>query len=135
MTDIPSLPAYGFEPTLGGLLSFAVAVILPLIAGLLMKEDWGTGTKGVILLVLAAIKAVIDAKVQALHDPNVVFHIIPVIYTVACNFIIAVAAYFGLWKDTPIQQLAIRSGVTGPRSLPRRHVRAHTNGQNRRPRG
>ena len=114
-TDLPEIPIYGFAPDAGGLLGLLLTVILPLIAGLLMKQSWGTGTKGAILLILAAVKVTIEAALMA-NNKGVDFEFIPVVYTVAINFAIAVAAHFGLWKNTAPQKAAINSGITDHRA-------------------
>jgi hypothetical protein len=110
MNDIPDLPIYGFAPNLGGFLSFAVAVILPFLAGLLTKQSWSGAVKGSVLLVLAFAKTLIEAWIDAVNS-GVVFNLWPVFWTTAMNFAIAVIAYFGILKDTKAIAAVQRSGV------------------------
>lgn len=110
MNDIPDLPIYGFAPNLGGFLSFAVAVILPVLAGLLTKQSWPGSVKGSVLLVLAFGKTLVEAWLDAINA-GVVFNFWVVFWTTAMNFAIAVVAYFGLLKDTKAIAAAQRSGI------------------------
>lgn len=114
--DLPELPIYGFAPDLGGLLGFMITFVLPLLAALFMKRSWSTGTKGVILLALAAVKVIVEAWLMAINK-GVAFDFVPIVYTTVLNFVIAVAVYFGLWRGTQVQQSALRSGVTDSRPL------------------
>lgn len=114
--DLGELPVYGFSPDLGGLLGFVITFVLPLIAALLMKRSWSTGVKGTILLMLAAVKVIVEAGLMAVNK-GVAFDFIPIVYTTALNFVIAVAVHFGLWRGTRIQESAIRSGVTDGRPV------------------
>jgi hypothetical protein len=109
--DLPEIPVYGFAPNVGGLLGFLITIVLPLLAALLMKASWGTGTKGVILLALSAVKSIIEAWLMSVNT-NVDFDFVPLVYTVGLNFIIAVAVHFGLWRGTAPQRAAIHSGIT-----------------------
>lgn len=119
---IPDLPAYGFEPSLMGLLNLAIVVLLPLLVGLVTKSSTGAGVKAVILLALSGLSSVIMAW-QAALEAGTVFNWVGVVYTTAINFAIAVAVHFGLWKPTgaaSAAQSALVSdrpppGVTGRR--------------------
>lgn len=107
----PALPTYLFEPTLAGLLSLALTVILPLLAALLMKSRWSPFAKGLVLLGLAAVKAFLEAWVGATSSGET-FLFVEALYATLVNFGIAVAAYVGLIKGTSLQQSALHSGVT-----------------------
>jgi hypothetical protein len=106
----PSLPTYVGAPTLGGLLSLLVAVILPLLAALLMKSHWSAMQKGLILLALAAVKAFVEAWIAA-DQAHVMFNWVTTLYSVGVQFGLAVIAYFGILRGTAVQQAAINSGV------------------------
>ena len=99
MSDVPTLPVYGFEPNLGGLLSLAITIALPILVGLVTRRSTSAGVKAVLLLALAAVKTVLEAWLQAANT-SVDFVWIPVAYTTAINFLIAVALHFGLFKPT-----------------------------------
>lgn len=114
--QLPELPAYGFTPTLGSLLSLVITVLLPVLVGLLTKQSWSSGLKAVLLLVLAAVNAILTSALEAANT-GVDWEFIPVVYTIAINFLIAVAMHFGLWKPTgtsaAVQRVAVadRSGT------------------------
>lgn len=112
----PALPTYLFEPSLAGVLSLALTVILPLLAALLMKSRWSPFAKGLVLLGLAGVKAVLEAWVGATASGEG-FNAVETVYATLVNFGIAVAAYVGLIKGTSLQRSALASGVT---DVPRR---------------
>ena len=106
----PTLPTYLFEPSLAGVLSLALTIILPLLAALLMKSRWSAFQKGLVLLLLATIKAFVEAWLGAVNSGEH-FDFVTVLYADLINFGIAVVTYVGLLKGTAVQQAAIRSGV------------------------
>jgi hypothetical protein len=108
--DIPALPGFVFEANLRGLLSTVVAILLPILAGLLMKASWSSGTKGFVLLVLAAVKVGVELAIQSL-DNGVSVDVYGIVYATVLNFIIAVAMYYGILKGSGVQQAALSSGV------------------------
>lgn len=110
MTDVPTLPVYGFEPTLGGLLSLAVTVILPILVGLITRKSTSPAVQAVLLLAFAAVKTVLTAWLQA-ENTAAEFVWIPVVYSTLVSFGIAVALHFGLWRPTGVADAALRSGV------------------------
>lgn len=95
--DLPVLPSYLFEPSLAGALSLVLAVLLPLVVGLITRPSTPSHWKGVALLAVAAVKSVIEAFLAGGAD----FNFPLAIYTVAINFGIAVASYFGLLRGSP----------------------------------
>lgn len=108
---LPEIPTFLFTPTLGSLLSWVLAFLLPLAAALLMKQSWGTARKGLILLVLAAVKSYVEAWLAA-DSAGMAFNHVTTLYALALNFGIAVVSYFGILKNTTVQQAAIRSGIS-----------------------
>jgi hypothetical protein len=111
MNEIPDLPAYGFDPTsISGLLSLVITVLLPLIVGLLTKQSWSAGAKAVLLLMLSAAKAFVEAWLDA-ENTGVPFLWTAVAISVITNFIIAVVIHFGLWRPTGATDAAQRSLV------------------------
>jgi hypothetical protein len=105
----PTLPTYLFEASPAGLLSLALTVILPLVAALFMRSSWSAFAKGLVLLLLAAVKAFLEAWLGA-ETSGESFNAWQAAYTALVNFGIAVAVYFGLLRDTSVQQAAIHSG-------------------------
>lgn len=106
----PTLPTYLFEPSLAGLLSLIVTVLLPLLAALLMKSRWSAFQKGLVLLLLATVKSFVEAWLGSVNAGET-FDLWQVLYADAVNFGIAVITYYGLFKGTVVQQAALRSGV------------------------
>jgi hypothetical protein len=107
---LPDLPTYVGQPSLAGLLSVALTVLLPIIAALFMRAHWSTFVKGLVLLGFAAVKAVLEAWLVAANS-HVHFDGGPVAYSVGVQFVIAVAAYFGVLRDTTVQRAALARGV------------------------
>lgn len=99
-----------FDPSPIGLLSLAINFVLPLIVGLVTKQSWSKTVKGVVLLFVAFVKTVLVAWLVALNAGQP-FNLTMVLYTTLFNFAIAVAAYFGLLKDTPLANAAQRAGI------------------------
>lgn len=109
--DIPALPIYGFDPqSVSGLISLAIAVLLPLLVGLVTKRSTSAGTKAVLLLAFAAIKTFLEGWLQA-ADSAVDFAFVPAAIAVFVNFALAVVTHFGLWKPTGATDAAQRSLV------------------------
>ena len=106
----PTLPTYLFEPSLAGVLSLALTVLLPLLAAVLMRSNWSAFKKGLVLLGLSALKAYVESWVGAVQSAEVFDHW-HTMYSVLVNFAIAVIFYFGLLRNTDIQQSALHSGV------------------------
>jgi hypothetical protein len=103
-----ALPIFTLTP--GGLLSLALTFVLPLIVGLVTKQSWTGWVKGVILLFVAFLKTLLEAWLTAINS-HVDFDLVTVAYTTLVSFLIAVAAYFGLLKGTPLADAAQRAGV------------------------
>jgi hypothetical protein len=105
--DLPTLPTYLFEPNLVGVLSLVLTIVLPLVVGLLTRPGTPAHVKGVVLLFVAGVKAVIEAFLAGGPD----FNLATTIYTVGINFAIAVVMYFGLLRGSPPQVKAQNSGI------------------------
>lgn len=116
MSEVPALPVYGFAPNLGGLLSLAITIVLPILVGLVTRQSTSAGAKAVLLLALAAVNSALSAWLQA-ENTAAVFEWIPVVYSTALNFGIAVALHFGLFKPTGAAQAAQRSLVKDDRVI------------------
>lgn len=117
MNELPNLPGYLFDPSLGGIISTILTFILPLLAGLVIRQSWGTGVKGTALLGLSALKVFLEAVIANINA-GVSFNVWTILYGAVLNFLVAVAVYFGLLRGTPIQQAAINSGNTDPEVKP-----------------
>lgn len=110
----PELPTYLFAPTLGGLLSLIVQIVLPLLAALLMKASWSTSAKGVVLLAASALKSFVEAWLAAI-DANTAFDLRGAAINTLVVWGIAVGIHFGFLRGTSVQRAAISSGVSDGR--------------------
>ena len=106
----PELPTYLFAPTLAGLLSLLLNIVLPLLAGLLMKASWSTPTKGIILLFLSSVKGFLEAWAAAV-DAHTGFNLGGAVMNSLVVWGIAVAIHFGFLRNSSIQRAALNSGV------------------------
>jgi hypothetical protein len=106
----PELPTYVGVPSLAGLLSLILTVALPVVAALFMRVHWSGFAKGLVLLAFAAAKAFLEAWLFTANQ-HVGFDAGQVCYTVGVQFTLAVVAYFGILRGTPVQQAAIQGGV------------------------
>lgn len=104
---IPELPGYLFAMSWAGVASFVVAWLLPFLAALLSKQSWPGWVKGVLLLLVSAVKVFIEAYLVAGAD----FHPVQTLYAVGLNFAVAVVAYFGVIRGSALQQRLLNSGV------------------------
>lgn len=95
---MPDLPTYLFAPTWAGLLSFVLTAVLPLLVALLARASWSSTAKGLLLLVLAAVKQTVETIIAG-------YGTIPaVLLAVLANFLVAVGIYFGLLRGSSVQQ-------------------------------
>lgn len=101
MGDTPSLPVYGFEPNLGGLVGLVFTVLLPVLVGLVTTKRVSPVLKGVLLLFLTAVKVVVEGWLEA-RNTGVSFEMIPLVYSTAMNFVVAVLVYLGLYKPETV---------------------------------
>lgn len=81
------------------MVSLLVAVGLPVVTALLSKPSWSSTTKGLVLLALAAVKTFAEAFIVS---GGVHFDAIDSLWTVGINFVIAVAAYFGILRGSTV---------------------------------
>lgn len=105
--DLPTLPTYLFEPNLAGIVSLVLTIVLPLVVGLVTRPSTRPHVKGLVLLFVAAVKAVLEAFLAGGPD----FNLPLTVYTVGVNFAIAVVMYFGLLRGSPPQVHAQNSLV------------------------
>ncbi len=110
----PQLPTFVGEPTLAGLLSLAVTILLPVLAALFMRSSWTAFRKGLVLLAFAAVKAIIEAWLGA-ETSGETFNWVATLYSVTVQFGLAVVAYLGLLKSTAVQQAALHGGPVNDR--------------------
>ena len=110
---LPVLPGYMFDQSWQGLVSLALAVLLPVIVGLLTKASWSPGLKALLLLGLAALKSFGEAWLVAGPD----FNVEQVAWAIGLNFAIAVTMQYGLYKHTitpRVQDMLVRDTTPSP---------------------
>lgn len=112
----PDLPTYIGVPSLAGLLSVILTIALPVLAALFMRVGWSSFAKGLVLLGFSAVKAVLEAWLLA-EQAGAAFDVGAVCWGVCVQFALAVVAYFGLMRNTGIQQAAIDGGVVKSRTV------------------
>lgn len=106
--DLPTLPNYLFDlTTVGGWISLALTLVLPLLVGLLTRPTTPGHVKGLGLLALSALKGVGEAALIGGAD----FNLGTVATTALVNFLAAVALYFGLLRGSPLAVKAQNSGL------------------------
>lgn len=99
------------QPSLLGVLGLILNFGLPLVVGLLSRPSWAPQIKGVLLLVVALVKTILEAWVLALAS-GVEFNFWTVLMATGLNFVIAVGSWFGLLKNTAIAEKAKNSLIT-----------------------
>jgi hypothetical protein len=80
-------------------LQLVIAVILPLVVGLVTKEVTSANVKAVLLLALSALTAFLTSWLNAAQQ-NVPFDIGAALFAFIATFVVGVATHFGLWKPT-----------------------------------
>lgn len=111
--ELPEVPGYLFEPSLAGVLSLLLAVLLPLLVALVARASWSSVAKGVLLLAVATVKVFVETWLGHIND-GTPFDLWLVVYGSVINFGIAVAAYFGLLKGSRTQAKALAVGDSKP---------------------
>lgn len=112
MDTLPELPTYMFNLSTAGVISTLLTVVLPLLAGLLMRPNWSSGAKAVTLLALSTAKAGLEAWLAA-ENSGAALNVTSVVYSLLLTFGLAVAMHFGLWKGTGVQRAALNAGSGG----------------------
>jgi hypothetical protein len=112
----PELPTYVGVPSLGGLLSLLLTLVLPVAAALFMRVQWSAFAKGLVLLGFSAVKIFVEAWLLAVNASES-FNFGQVGYAVVVQFALAVVAYFGLLRNTGVQRAAIAGGVVKSRVI------------------
>jgi hypothetical protein len=99
-----------FTATWSGLLALLIQFVLPILVGLVTTRLTHPGIKAVLLLLLSAVSQFL----LELSSPGS-FDLKQALFSAGIGFVIAVAAHFGLWKPTPVAELATDSLVTPQR--------------------
>lgn len=107
--ELDDLPTYMVDMTWPGLLSFVLAAILPLIVAAVARASWSGTAKGLLLLLLSAVKAVIEAVMTHAYGG-----VSAVVMMVAMNFLVAVGVHFGLLRGSAVQARLLALGSRTP---------------------
>lgn len=99
MDQLPELPIYAFQPNLGGLLSMILTLVLPLAVAVITTRVTSSRVKGILLLVIVAIKTLVEALISNGND-YINFGWTPFLMNLFLNFTLAVVMHVGLWKPT-----------------------------------
>ena len=104
-----------FEPTpnIAYWLTLLVTVLLPIAVGLVTKFSTNSGVKAVLLLAFAAATS-IGYNLLAVQGQTDVG---PMVTDGIVTFVIAVAAYFGVWKPTTVTAKAQNTLVTDKKTV------------------
>jgi lipopolysaccharide export LptBFGC system permease protein LptF len=88
---------YEQNPDVAYWINLAVTVLLPLVVALITKATANPTVKALVLLFLAAVTSVLTNLLAVQGSENVG----PMIVDTVVTFIVAVAAYFGIWRTDP----------------------------------
>jgi len=81
------------------LLTFIVAIFLPLLVGLVTKVVTKPGVRAVLLALFAAIAGFLNELIAALTTGGA-FNVSEALFLWVGIFVVAVATHFGIWKPT-----------------------------------
>lgn len=98
-----------FQPDLLGILTFAVAVLLPVIVGLITTRVTSPGLKAVLLAVASLITSIATSWISAIQN-GAPFDLYQALLTFGGVFLVAVASHFGFWKPTGVAEKAQSAG-------------------------
>lgn len=102
---LPTLPTFVFEPNWKGVISMAIAFLLPVLIGLLTRPTTPGIVKGSGLIVLAGVKSILEAAFAGGVD----FNLSRLLWTTGVNVGAALIAYFTLIKPQTASGASIRS--------------------------
>lgn len=99
-----------FSANLVGLLQILLVVVLPLLTAVLVKASFNKGLKAAVLALLSGVSSVVTNWLAAV-TAHVAFDWRTVVLNAAIVWFLAVAAYYGLWKNTATQVNLVNTGV------------------------
>jgi len=100
-----------FTPDIPLLLWLAVAVVLPILVGLVTTRETSPARKAVFLAALALIAGLLTQLLAAINA-GVTYDLFAGLVQGLATFLIAVAVYYGLWKPTGVGKAAQSVGTT-----------------------
>lgn len=106
-----------FQPTLLGVLTFLVSILLPLLVGLVTTKVTSSGLKAVLLAAAALVTSIVTSWIAAINTGQP-FDLWTALLTFGGVFVVAVASHFGVWKPTGASAAAQSVGAsTGSHSV------------------
>lgn len=90
-----------FQPTLLGVLTFLVSILLPLGVGLVTTKVTSAAVKAVLLAALAFVTSIVTNWIAAINAGQP-FDLWTALLTFGGVFVVAVASHFGVWKPTGV---------------------------------
>lgn len=92
------------------LLQFVLAIVLPLLVGLVTTRETNPGRKAVLLAVLALATSLVTEAFNAASN-NETYDLGAGLFAALGTFVISVAMHYGLWKPTSVTAAAQNSLV------------------------
>jgi len=92
-------------------LQFVIAILLPLLVGLVTKEVTSSGIKAVLLVALSALTAFCTSWLNAAQQ-NMSFDLGAALFAFLATFLVGVAVQFGFWKPVGATALVQNTLVT-----------------------
>lgn len=89
-------------------LTFVIAIFLPLLVGLVTKVATNPGTRAVLLALLTAIAGFLTELLSALQNGTAYDVGLALLLWIG-TFVVAVASHFGIWKPTGSSAAAQRA--------------------------
>lgn len=111
--------AFTLDPL--AVVQLCVAVVLPVLVGLVTTRVTSSGAKAVLLAALSLLSSLLLELARALTD-GVTYDLGVALLTALPAFVISVATHYGLWKPTGIsdrvQAVGRHAAPTGPDGVP-----------------
>jgi hypothetical protein len=116
LTLVPALaqatPITSEGVTTADLVQTLVAVVLPILVGLVTKASTDARVKAILLALLSALSGVAQGFLQT--PPGTTWDWQQAVLSAVTTFVIAVAAYYGLWKPTGVSEKAQATLIKDP---------------------
>jgi hypothetical protein len=92
------------------LLNLLIAVVFPILVGLVTKTVTSSRVKAILLATISLVSGLVSALLAA-DLAGVPFDVVSAALTGVAAWLIAVATHFGLWKPTGVAAAAQRFGT------------------------
>lgn len=88
-----------FHPTALQVVQLLIAVVLPLLVGLVTTRTTSAGLKAVLLAALSAVSALLTSLAAAI-ETNQPYDLAAALFATVMTFLVAVGMHFGIYKPT-----------------------------------